>query len=153
MMFTIIRFFSLIVAALLAGTSFGLWMGIDPKQFSPPAFVELQQNLVNALNTLMVSLVVLGTALTLIDGFLNRKHKSTSIYLFFASASFISCILISRFGNTPIQLQMLSWNATTLPSDWTSLRDQWWLLHKIRTINEITALVLICWVSLFKPIR
>lgn len=149
---SIIRFLSIIVAALLAGTSFGLWVGFNPNKFSTTAYVEFQQNLVTSLNSLMISLVILGTLLTLIDSFLNRKQKTASILLFFAAASFVSCILISRFGNSPIQSQMLTWTSSTIPQDWTDLRDRWWFLHKIRTINELISLVLISWVIQFKPV-
>lgn len=144
----LIRFALILIAALLAGTSFGIWMGIEPAQYSPLAYVELQRNLVQSLNTLMVTLVILATLLSLLDGYLIRKQKSMAICLFISAACFVACIFISRFGNTPIQLQMLEWQAENLPNNWTVLRDQWWFLHKIRTLCELVALILISWVSI-----
>jgi hypothetical protein len=54
---SIIRFLNIIIAALLAGTSFGIWMGFNPLNLSPSTYIEQQQNMIRALNTLMIILV------------------------------------------------------------------------------------------------
>lgn len=145
-----IRFINIILAALLAGTSFGIWVGLNPKNYSPTTYIEQQQNIVSSLNSLMVSLVILATFVTALSAFLNRKHKTIFIALLFASAFFASCIYISRFGNFPIQTEMLTWKADHLPDNWTLLRDKWWSLHITRTIAELLALVLVAWTSVHK---
>jgi hypothetical protein len=147
---TFIRFINIILTALLAGTSFGIWVGLNPKNYSPTTYIEQQQNLVSSLNTLMVSLVILATLVSLLSAYLNRNRKSVFIALLFASAFFASCIFISRFGNFPIQIEMLTWKAEYLPDNWTSLRDKWWTLHITRTIAELLALVLVAWTSVQK---
>ena len=150
MVTTVIRFINIILAALLAGTSFGIWMGFNPAHYTPSTYIEQQQNLVGSLNTLMVSLVILATIVTLTAAFLQRKNKAVFITLLFAAAFFASCIFISRFGNLPIQKEMLTWNAASLPENWTVLRDKWWSFHIIRTIAELIALVLVSWTSVQK---
>ena len=145
-----IRFVNIILAALLAGTSFGIWIGLNPKSYSPTTYIEQQQNLVSSLNSLMVSLVILATLVTALSAFLNRKHKTIFIALLFASVFLASCIFISRFGNFPIQIEMLTWKAEHLPDNWKSLRDKWWAFHIMRTIAELLALVLVAWVSVHK---
>jgi hypothetical protein len=62
-----------------------------------------------------------------------------------AAAFFIACILITRFGIKPIDDMVLSWNSSTVPADWTSLRDKWWSLHIFRTIAELAALCIVVW--------
>lgn len=145
-----IRFANLFIAALLAGTSFGIWMGFNPVHFSPSTYVEQQQNLVRSLNTLMVSLVVIATLLSVVSAVLQKKDRPVFIALLFAAACFAACIVISRFGNLPIQNEMLRWNVNSLPSDWTVLRDKWWSLHMVRTIAELLALALLIWASIRK---
>ena len=147
---TFIRFINIILAAILAGISFGIWVGFNPKNYSPTTYIEQQQNLVSSLNTLMVSLVILATLVTLLSAYLNRNYKSVFIALLFASAFFASCIFISRFGNFPIQTEMLTWKAGQLPENWIELRDKWWTLHATRTIAELLALVLVAWTSVQK---
>jgi len=142
-----IRFVNIILAALLAGTSFGIWMGLNPNNYAPATYLEQQQQLVQSLNTLMVSLVIAVTVITIISAFLQRKNKTVFIILLIASVFFASCIVISKFGNLPIQTEMLNWKTTSLPDNWTSLRDKWWSFHIVRTIAELIALALVSWTS------
>lgn len=93
----------------------------------------------------MVSLVIAATIVTIFSAFLQRNNKPIFITLLIAAGFFASCIFISRFGNLPIQTEMLNWKADLLPSNWTSLRDKWWTLHIVRTIAELIALTLIAW--------
>jgi hypothetical protein len=137
-------------SALLAWTSFGIWIGLNPKSYSPTTYIEQPQNLVSSLNSLMVSLVILATLVTALSAFLNRKHKTIFIALLFASIFLASCIFVSRFGNFPIQIEVLTWKAEHLSDNWTSLRDKWWALHIMWAIAELLALVLVAWVSVHK---
>jgi hypothetical protein len=148
-----IRFINIIIAALLAGTSFGIWIGFNPLHYSPSTYIEQQKQLVLSLNTLMVSLVIIATLVTVISAYLQRKNRIVFITLLFAAVSFASCIFISRFGNLPIQKEMLTWNADSLPSNWTILRDKWWSFHIMRTIAELLALVLVAWASIQKAVE
>ncbi len=141
----LIRFISIIFAALLAGTSFGIWLGFNPVNYSASTYVEQQQNLVLSLNTLMIALVVIATVVTLISAYLQRKNKSIFVALLFAAALFISCMIITRLGNVPIQTEMLKWTADTLPDNWTMLRDKWWSFHIMRAVVGLMALVLVTW--------
>jgi len=147
---TLVRFINIMLAALLAGTSFGIWVGFNPKNYSSTTYIEQQQNLVLSLNTLMVSLVILATLVTVFSAFLNRKNRTVFIILLVASAFFSSCIFISRLGNLPIQTEMLSWKTDQLPDNWTQLRDKWWSFHIARTMAELCALVLVAWPNVQK---
>jgi hypothetical protein len=147
---TIIRFLNIFIAALLAGTSFGIWIGFNPLHLSPSTYVEQQQNTIRALNALMISLVFIATAVTIGSALLLRAHKPAFIMLLLAACLFIACILISRFGNQPINNSILSWKADALPANWTDLRDRWWSFHIMRTIAELAALGLVTWSGIYK---
>lgn len=149
-MTTTIRFLNIILAALLAGTSFGIWMGFNPMNYSPSTYVEQQQNLLRSLNALMIFLVVTATLITIVSAILHRKNKRDFITLLIAAGFFIGCILITRFGNAPIQNNMLTWSAHSLPGNWMIVRDEWWRFHIMRTITELIALCLIVWTSIKK---
>ncbi len=145
-----IRFANIILAALLAGTSFGILVGFNPIHYSASTYIEQQKNLVLSLNTLMVSLVIITTLVTIVSAFLQRKNKTVFITLLVAAAFFASCIFISRLGNLPIQNEMLTWNANSIPGNWTMLREKWWSFHVMRTVAELIALVLVAWTSVQK---
>ncbi len=93
----------------------------------------------------MTALVVIATVITLISAFLQRKNKSVFVALLLAAVFFISCMVITRFGNIPIQTEMLKWATDSLPENWAMLRDKWWSFHIIRTVVELIALVLVAW--------
>ncbi len=145
-----IRFVNIILAALLAGSSFGILVGFNPMHYSASTYIEQQKNLVLSLNTLMVSLVIIATLVTIVSTFIQRRNKTIFITLLVAAAFFASCIFISRFGNLPIQNEMLTWNANSIPENWTMFREKWWSFHIMRTVAELIALVLVTWASVQK---
>jgi hypothetical protein len=144
---TIIRFLNIILVALLAGTSFGIWVGLDPANYSASTYIEQQQHLVLSLQTLLVSLVIIATLVTLTSAFLQREDKKTFMALLAAACFLLLCIVITRFGNLPIQTEMMTWNIQAVPEDWMVLRDQWWSFHIQRTVAELVALALVAWTS------
>jgi hypothetical protein len=147
---SIIRFLNIIVAALLAGISFGIWIGFNPLDLSPSTYIEQQQNTIRALNVLMISLVVFATVITIISAFLQKANKPIFFALLIAALFFIICILISRFGNQPINKIIMTWTTDSLPGNLSELRDKWWSFHIIRTIAELIALSLVTWTSIKK---
>jgi ABC-type proline/glycine betaine transport system permease subunit len=148
MIISVIRFLNIIVAALLAGISVGIWIGFNPLDLSPSTYIEQQQNTIRSLNVLMISLVVFATVITIISAFLQKGNKEDLIVLLFASLFFISCILISRFGNQPINKIIMTWTTDSLPANLSELRDKWWSFHIMRTIAELIALFLVTWISI-----
>lgn len=63
---SIIRFLNIIIAALLAGVSFGIWIGFNPIKLSTSTYIEQQQNMIGALNVLMITLAFSATIAELI---------------------------------------------------------------------------------------
>ena len=115
--------------------------------YTPTTYLEQQQHLVQSLNTLMISLVISVTIVSIVSAFLQRNDKTVFIALLFAAAAFAACIIISRFNILPIQNEMLTWKADSLPGNWTTLRDKWWSLHIMRTMAELIALILVAWAT------
>ncbi|MBK7230752.1 MAG: DUF1772 domain-containing protein [Saprospiraceae bacterium] len=143
-----LKFINILLAALLAGTSFGIWFGMNPMKYSASSYLDQQQNLVISLNTIMVTLVIAATLVTGWSALQYKQQKAYFALLGIAALCFLSCLLISRFGNLPIQNEILSWSYDSMPENWTSLRDSWWNYHILRTIAELIALVLVVWVYL-----
>jgi hypothetical protein len=147
---SIIRFLNIIVSALLAGTSFGIWVGFNPLNLSPSTYIEQQQNMIRALNFLMIALVFSATIITIISAVLQRGDKQVFIPLLIASLFFIACVVISRFGNQPLNNEIMKWTSGIIPSNFSELRDKWWTFHIIRTIAELIALCFVTWASIKK---
>lgn len=147
---SVVRFLNIIIAALLAGVSFGIWIGFNPMDLPASVYIVQQQNMLQALRVLMVMLVFLATFITIISAFLQKSNKTVFVTLLIAAIFFISCILITRFGNKPIDNIVLTWTSDSFPGNWTELRDKWWILHIMRTIAELAALILVTWTSIKK---
>ena len=145
---SIIRFLNIILAALLAGVSFGIWLGFNPLGLSPTTYIEQQQNMLRALRVLMISLVVTATIITIVSAFIQKNDKSVFNVLMVAAVFFIACILITRFGIKPIDDKVMIWTSNSIPDNWTELRDKWWSLHIMRTIAELIALCLVTWINI-----
>jgi hypothetical protein len=147
---SVLRFATIFLAALLAGVSFGIWLGFNPSRLSQWAFLEQHQNMIGSLQVLMVSLVVLAAITTFLAAYFQRQHKSVFIALIVAALFFISCMVITRFGNLPIDHQVMSWTEDTMPANWAELRDRWRSFHGMRTGVELIALVLVTWAGIRK---
>jgi len=146
----LVRFLNIIVVALLAGVSFGIWIGFNPSGLSTPTYLEQQQNMLHSLKSLLVSLVVIATLITILSAYLQKNNRTAFISLFIAAFFLIACILITRFGNKPIDDLIITWTKETIPDNWKELRDKWWSFHILRTIAEMLALFLITWTSINK---
>jgi hypothetical protein len=138
------------LAALLAGVSFGIWIGFNPLHLSQSTYLEQQQNTILSLRVLMISLVFMATLVTVISAFLQKKNKTVFISLIIAALCFIVCIMITKFGNLPIDNVVMTWTLDTMPANWMELRSDWWSFHIMRTIAELTALTLVTWSSVQK---
>lgn len=146
----IVRFLNVIITAVLAGVSLGIWIGFNPMDLSPAAYLEQQQNMLRSLRKLMVSLVFLATIITLISAFLQKKNRTAFISILVAALFLIVCILITRFGNKPIDDEVMTWTQNSFPGNWSELRHTWWSFHMMRTIAESAALLIVTWTSIKK---
>lgn len=136
-MLTLIRFLNVLLAGLIAGTLFGIWLGYNPRALSPSAYIEQQQNAIRALNVLMPILGAICVVITLIHAYLVRSNRSNLYLLIAAAALFVLAGVVTRFGNQPINAVVIGWQASAPPSMWESARDRWWQWHIVRTIAMI----------------
>ena len=146
----IVRFLNLIMAGLIAGALFGIWIGYNPKNLSAQTYVEQQQSVIKALNTLMPLLGLVTIILTVIAAFGQRQNQTVFITLLVAAGFLIISGLVTKFGNQPINSIVMTWNKTDVPGNWTELRDKWWSFHIVRTLTAFIALCLIVWSGMRK---
>ncbi len=69
-----------------------------------------------------------------------QKH-SVRFYLSVAACLLIViALLITLLVEVPIDNQIRTWSAETLPADWTALRARWQLFHTARTFVSLASL-------------
>lgn len=65
-----------------------------------------------------------------------RSWKLRTAYFYCILAAlvlFIVALLITVIIEVPIDNQIKTWSATTIPSNWENIRDRWEYFHTIRT--------------------
>lgn len=139
----IIRFINIIMAGLIAGILFGIWLGYNPKSYSVSTYIEQQQGAIKSLNTIMPLLGLITIILTLASAFLQKDNKTIFILLIIATVFLVISGLVTRFGNQPINKILMTWNKIEVPNNWTDLRDKWWSFHILRALTAIVAFCLI----------
>ncbi|MGE5669570.1 MAG: anthrone oxygenase family protein [Betaproteobacteria bacterium] len=51
--------------------------------------------------------------------------------------------VVTRFGNQPINAQVMTWAPNAPPANWTDFRDWWWRWHTVRTVAMVAALAML----------
>lgn len=136
----ILRFVDLLLVALLTGTMFGIWLGYNPSDLSPGAYVEQQQHAIRALNAPMRILGAVCILLTMTLAVLDRSRRPVCFLLVTAAVCIAAAGVVTRFMNVPINAEVMTWSIQAPPPNWTELRDQWWQWHIVRTCAGIGAL-------------
>ena len=144
---------AVLLAALVAGTTFGILFGYNPAGISGPAYVEVQQGAIRGLNVLIPALAAPCILLVLLDAWLSRAARGRMVLLLLAACALIAAGLITRLGNQPINAIVASWNAHSPPPEWEALRDQWWHWHAIRTWIALLGLALLVIATRMKAAR
>jgi len=134
----VVWFALLLLAALLVGTMFGIWVGFDPAALSAQAYVEQQQNAIRSLNTFLPALGAVCIALTVALAVLSQGR--TRGWLAAAATCFVVAGLITRFGNQPINAVVMTWSPAAPDPRWIDMRDTWWHWHTARTLFGIVAI-------------
>ena len=144
----ILRFINILMAGLIAGTLFGIWIGFNPRVLSAQTYVEQQQGAIKALNVLMPLLGLATIILTVIVAILQKQNGPVFVTLLIAAGFLIISGIITKFGNQPINSIVITWNKMDVPNNWTELRDKWWSFHRLRAVTALIAFCLIIWAGM-----
>lgn len=139
MLITVTKLVTLLCAGLLAGAVFAVWVADRPFNMQARFYVEFQQARIASMTIPMPVLGGVTTLLALCCAALFRAQNAT---FYLALLAFLCCVAgmsITVAGNMPINNQIVTWQPDSPPSNWQSLRDQWWLLHSIRTVLSMAA--------------
>jgi Domain of unknown function (DUF1772) len=129
---TLLQGLALVLVSLVLGTVFGIWRGYDPATYSAATFIEVQQGAVRGLNVLIPAL---GLATLVVAAILavTARGETPAFWLYLAAIVALAIGgLVTRFGNQPINDQVMAWSAANIPADWTAIRDRWWSFHLLR---------------------
>jgi uncharacterized membrane protein len=143
MLSTLINFADVLLAALVVGAMFGIWLIFNPAGLDAGVYIILQQQGIRKLNRTMPMLGAATIVLTILTAVLG-PGDSTRLGLLIASVvCFVAAGLITRFLNQPINAIVITWHPDAPPANWTGVRDDWWRWHLIRLFAGLAGLSLL----------
>ncbi len=143
----LVRFLNIIMAGIMAGAVFVIWIGYDPHGYAYETYVDQQQASIEALNTLMPLLGLFAILLTIYSAYQQKKDRSAMVTLLVAIGFMIASALLTKFGNQPINAIVMTWDKSVAPGDWMALRDQWCTFHILRTVTTFIGFALVVWAT------
>lgn len=143
MLANLVYFSDLMLAALLVGAVFGVWLLFDPAGMEPAAYIAQQQQGIRALNVVLPAMGFATIVVTIGAALLARHDPTRLALLLGAVACLVAGGVITRLFNQPINARVITWSLQDPPADWTILRDQWWHWHLLRLGFGIGGLALL----------
>src|ERR1041385_3642522 len=128
----VVDFVNLLLAALLVGAMFGVWLIFNPSRLAAHVYITLQQQAIRTLNTAMPMLGATTILFTISAAVLGRGDSARLVLLVGTVICFVSAGLITRFLNQPINAVVMTWRIDAPPAKWGALRDEWWRWHLAR---------------------
>lgn len=140
---TMIDFADVLLAALVVGAMFGIWLLFNPAGLAAGAYITLQQQGIRRLNRVMPMLGAATILLTILAAVLGRHHSTRFGLLVGTVVCFVASGLITRFLNQPINAIVTTWHPDAPPANWTSVRDEWWRWHLVRLLAGLSGLAML----------
>src|SRR5579862_3124180 len=130
-----VRFANLLLAAMVTGAMFGLWLAFNPRNgLDGSSYIVIHQQSVRGMNTAMPLLGFVTILTTIAAAYLTRDDKARLVMLIVAILAFVATGLITRFVNQPINATIMGWSPSAPPAEWMALRDSWWRWHMLRIV-------------------
>ena len=141
----VIKHINLILIMLVTGVFWGTWFTMTRSitDFSAAEFIHIGKVVIANVADPMRILMPLTVLLLIAATWLEYRNKSRVFYSFLAALLLmIITLLITVLVEVPIDNQIKTWMATTVPADWEAIRAKWAWYHGLRTVTSISSFVL-----------
>jgi uncharacterized membrane protein len=140
---TTVNFFNLLLAALIVGVMFCIWLTSNPSGMSAADYVTMQHRYISTLNVFLPRLGMAIILLTMVAAVLARGDPTRVSLLVVAALCMVGAGLVTRFLNQPINAIVMTWSLDAPPAEWKQLADDWWRWHIVRLVVGATGLCLL----------
>jgi uncharacterized membrane protein len=135
---------TIVLFALVMGVFWGTWFSLSRTmdQLSPETFLAVGHEMIQNLGVPMAVLLPLALLSALVTLVLLWPDRTAAFW--WLAAGFVlmlAALVITLAVEVPIDNQIETWTAATLPGDWRSIQSRWELWHTVRTFASIAALV------------
>ena len=134
---------TIVLFALVMGVFWGTWFSLSRTmdQLSPETFVAVGHEMIQNLGMPMAVLLPLALVSGLVTLVLLWPDRAAFWWLVAGFVLMVAALVITLAVEVPIDNQIETWTAATLPGDWRSIQSRWELWHTIRTFASIAAVV------------
>ena len=137
---------AIVVAGTLTGSEFAVAVFFHPciSRLPDAAHIQAAQPLAKVLGVVMSIWYPVTFLLALAVTFVAHTTRGTAWWLALASTVLYALISVySLLLPVPINNQVARWQPDTVPANWRDLRRRWDLLHNIRVVFLVIALILL----------
>ncbi len=138
------QFVAIFLQVLVVGAFWGSWIGLSRfmDTLTPATFVEVGHVMMQGYGPIMSVLMPATLLVTLAAGILVYRRNPLAGLLTLAGFVCVATATASTLiVNVPIDEVMAGWTASTLPPDWTQIRDRWEAYHTLRTFVTLGGIV------------
>lgn len=140
----IVQLATLTFLALTAGVFWGTWFTLTRSidSFSAAEFIHIGKviiaNVAGPMRVIMPGTILLVAACLLLA---RRQGKLRFYFTLTSLILMIIALLITLAVEVPIDNQIKTWTADTVPANWEELRGTWSTYHSLRTFVSLGSLV------------
>ena len=136
---------TIVLFALVMGVFWGTWFSLSRTmdQLSAETFLAVGHEMIRNLGGPMAILLPLAllSALGTLALLWPRGRTAGFWWLLAGFLAMVAALVVTLAVEVPIDHQIQTWTAATLPADWRSIQSRWELFHTIRTLVSIAAVV------------
>ena len=137
------QFAAVFVQVMVVGAFRGSWIGLSRfiDALRPATFVEVSHVMMEGYGPIMSVLMPAAILATLAAGILAYgRNPQAGLLILVGFVCVAAATATTLIVNVPIDEMMAGWTASTLPADWTEIRDRWEAYHTARTFVTLCGL-------------
>ncbi|MBV9508440.1 MAG: DUF1772 domain-containing protein [Acidobacteriia bacterium] len=138
-----IDFADVLLAALLVGAMFGVWLLLNPARRIPGLYITLHQQGIRTLNTALPAFGAATVILSVVSAVLARGQRGGFSLLIATAICFAAAGFITRFQNQRINVTVITWRSDAPPANWKYITGVWLKWHVVRLLVGIAGLSLL----------
>jgi uncharacterized membrane protein len=136
---------TIVLFALVMGVFWGTWFSLSRtmNELSAETFVAVGHEMIKNLAVPMRILlpIALLSALATLALLWASRRTAAFWWLLAGLLLMVGALAVTLVVEVPIDNQIKTWTAATLPGDWRSIQSRWEAFHTIRTFLSLAALV------------
>ena len=139
----ILFFINLVLVMLVTGVFWGTWFTLTRSIDGFPAdnFIRIGKTIISNV-AMPMRILMPATLFTLLWLCLISVKLRPSFYFFVGAFTLmLLTLMITVLVEVPIDNQIKTWTANTVPGNWTELRARWDTFHTFRTFTSILSFV------------